>query len=137
MTLDSNTRMAEAIHLTRAGRLAEATALLRGLSRKEGSPEASQLIDMVPTRSGSSHWTAPGVDAQQQTVSALTEGLGQPYMPEALHGFLERLRTRGSSVGLVGMAGDLARDGKTSLPEGARFEEHTCPSSEFLGQRTG
>ena len=125
MTLDLNTRMAEAIHLTRAGRLAEATALLRGLSRKEGSPEASQLIDMVPTRSGSSHWTAPGVDAQQQTVSALTEGLVQPYMPEALHGFLERLRTRGSSPGLGGMAGDLARDAKTSLPEGARFEEHT------------
>ena len=125
MTLDLNTRMAEAIHLTRAGRLAEATALLRGLSRKEGSPEASQLIDMVPTRSGSSHWTAPGVDAQQQTVSALTEGSGQPYMPEALHGFLERLRTRGSSLDLGGMAGDLARGAKTSLPDGGRFEEHT------------
>ena len=61
MTLDLNTRMAEAINLTRTGRLAEATALLRGLSRKEGSPEASQLIDMVPTRSGFSQSTAPGV----------------------------------------------------------------------------
>ena len=138
MTLDSNTRMAEAIHLTRAGRLAEATALLRGLSRKQDSPEASegpgrkpmrtmfrgtQLIDMVPRRSGSNHWTVPGVDAQQQTATALTEGLSQPYMPVAMHGFLERLRMRGSSLGLGGMAGDLARDAKTSLPGGARFEE--------------
>ena len=113
------------LDLTRTGRLAEATALLRGLSRKEGSPEASQLIDMVPTRSGSSHWTAPGVDAQQQTVSALTEGLGQPYGPEALRGFLESHRMRGSSLGLGWIAGDLARDARTSWPEGARFEEHT------------
>jgi hypothetical protein len=125
MTLDSNTRMTEAFHLTRAGRLAEATALLRGLSRKQDSTEASEgpdskpmrtvsrgtrLIDTVPTRSGFSQWTAPGVDAQEQTVSALTEGLGQSYMSEALRGFLERLRTRGFSLGLGGMAGDLARD---------------------------
>jgi poly(hydroxyalkanoate) depolymerase family esterase len=140
VTFDLNTRMAEAIHLTRAGRLAEATALLRGLPRKQKSPEASEgtdrkpmrtvfrgtkLIDMVPTRSGFSQWTAPGVDPQQQTVSALTEGLGQPYGPEALRGFLERLRTRGSSLGSGWMAGDLARNGKTSWPEGTRFEEHT------------
>ena len=64
-------------------------------------------------------------DAQRQTVSALMEGLGQSYVSEALRGFLERLRTRGSSLGLGGMAGDLARDAKTSLPESARFEEHT------------
>jgi hypothetical protein len=85
----------------------------------------TKLIDLVPTRSGFSQSTAPGVDPQQQTVSALTEGLGQPYGPGALRGFLERLRTRGSSLGLDWVADDLARDGRTSLPEGARFEEHT------------
>ena len=85
----------------------------------------TKLIDLVPTRSGFSQSTAPGVDPQQQTVSALTEGLGQPYGPGALRGFLERLRTRGSSLGLDWVADDLARNGRTSLPEGARFEEHT------------
>jgi hypothetical protein len=66
--LNPNARMTEAVRLTRAGRLAEATALLQGLPQKAKSPEASggfdresmrtamrggQPIDMVPLRSGS------------------------------------------------------------------------------------
>ena len=45
-------------------------------------------------------------------------------MPAALHELLDRLRTRGSALGLAGMAGDLAPAAKTSLPDGGRFEEH-------------
>jgi poly(hydroxyalkanoate) depolymerase family esterase len=46
-------------------------------------------------------------------------------MPEALRGFLERLGMRGSSPGLRGMPGGRVRDAKTSLPDGARYEERT------------
>jgi hypothetical protein len=42
MILDPNAQLAEALLLTRAGRLAEATALLQGLPQKRKSPEASE-----------------------------------------------------------------------------------------------
>jgi poly(hydroxyalkanoate) depolymerase family esterase len=75
-------------------------------------------------RSGSGQWTAPVVDAQHRTA-ALVEGLGQPHMPEPMRGFLEHPGAHGSSLGLRGMAGDFARDAKTSLSNNTRFEEHT------------
>jgi len=140
MFLDPNARMAEAVRLTRAGRLAEATALLQGVPQKRKSPEASeelarepmrtalrgkQLIDMVPPRSGSAHWTAPDVDVQQHTHGALAEELGPPHMPEPMRGFFERFGQRGFSRSLHGVAGGLMQNAKTSLPAGARFEEHT------------
>jgi poly(hydroxyalkanoate) depolymerase family esterase len=137
MTLDLNGRMAEATRLTREGRLAEAMALLQGLPQKPNSLEYAegcdpeprrpalrnrQLIDMVPSRSGSRRWTAPGFDTQQDNA-ARAEGLTQARVPEAARGFLERLRKLGSVRGLPGMAGHPAKGAKISLPDGARFEE--------------
>ena len=75
MISDLKVRMGEALRLTSAGRLTEATALLQGLPQNVESSEVSkgikresttragrsgQLIDMVPPRSTSGHWTAPG-----------------------------------------------------------------------------
>jgi poly(hydroxyalkanoate) depolymerase family esterase len=66
---------------------------------------------------------ARGIGTPQHT--GLIAGLTQPHMPEAMRGFLERLEMRGSSLDLRGMPGAHVRDAKISLPDGARYEEHT------------
>jgi hypothetical protein len=53
MILNLNASMAEATRLTRAGRLAEAMALLQGLPQKSKSPEAPQGVDRNPMRTAS------------------------------------------------------------------------------------
>ena len=148
MTLNLNASMAEVTRLTRAGRLAEAMALLHA-PRKPDMPEAreghdrepiktalpgGQVIDMMSPRSGSGHWTVPGVDALQHTATNLPEGLGLPCMPEAMRGILERHAKWRPSPSLWGSAGDLGEAAKTSLPDGARFKEHTYANK--AGSRT-
>ena len=140
MILDPTARIAEALRLTRGGRLAEATALLQGVPQRQMSAEASEgfdrestrtagrrrrLIEMAPPRLASTHWTAPGVHAEGHTGAARSEGSAQPNKAEAVRGFLARLGKHGSSGGVRDMAGGLARNAKTSVPDGARFEEHT------------
>jgi hypothetical protein len=149
MTLNLNASMAEVTRLTREGRLAEAIARLQGLPRKSKSTEAQegldrkpmrtgsihrQFIDMVPPRSGSGHWTAPSFDAHHGSDAPPTEGLPQPHVPKAMRGFLAHLGKLGSSPGLRGLEGYLARDVPASLPDGARFEEHTFTNE--AGSRT-
>src|SRR5271168_3258302 len=117
MTLNLNVSMAEATRLTRAGRLAEAMALLQGLPQKPKSPEAPegvdrnpmrtasihrQFIDMVPPRSGSGHWTAPSFDAHHGGDAALTEGSRLPPVPKAMRGFLAQLGKLGSPQARIG-----------------------------------
>ncbi len=149
MTLNLNASVAEVTRLTRAGRLAEAMALLQGRPQKPITPEpleghdlkpiktalpGRQGIDMMPPRSGSDPWTVPGVDAGQQTATSLAEGLGLLRMPEAMRGILERLSKRRPSPSLWGSAGDLGGVAKGSLPDGARFEERTFANE--AGSRT-
>jgi poly(hydroxyalkanoate) depolymerase family esterase len=135
---DLKVRMGEALRLTRAGRLTEATALLQGLPQNVKSSEVSKgikresatgagharkLIDMVPPRSASGHWTAPGMDTQEHNA-ALAEGVAPPHMTAALQGLLDRFGKRGSSWGLGGLAGNRSPEATTPLADGARFEEH-------------
>jgi poly(hydroxyalkanoate) depolymerase family esterase len=149
MTLNLNARMAEVTRLTRAGRLAEATALLQGSHRKPKSPEARegldrrpirrapldrQFIDMVPPRSGSGHLMSPSFDAYHGSDAALTEGFAPPQVPKPMRRLLAHLAKLGSSPGRGGMAGHLARDVQASLPDGARFEELTYAND--AGTRT-
>jgi hypothetical protein len=113
MILNLNASMAEVTRLTRAGRLGEAMALLQGSPQKPESPEGNdrkpviirtplqdiQVIDMMPSRSGSGPWTVPGIDAQQHTATGLAEGVGQPRMPGAMRGILERFANPDHSRG--------------------------------------
>ena len=139
MISDLKVRMSEALRLTGAGRLAEATALLQGLPKNVKSSEVSkgikresttraaragQLIDMVPPGSASDHWTAPGVDTQEHDA-ALAEGVAPPHMTAALRELLDRFGNRGSPWELRGLAGGRSPEAKAPLPDGARFEEHT------------
>ena len=139
MISDLKVRMSEALRLTGAGRLVEATSLLQGLPQNVKSPEVSkgikresttragragQPIDMVPPRSASGHWTAPGMDTQEHDA-ALAEDVAPPRMTAALRELLDRFVNRGSSWELGGLAGSLSPEAKTPLPDGARFEEHT------------
>jgi poly(hydroxyalkanoate) depolymerase family esterase len=134
---DLKARMGEALRLTNAGRLAEATALLQGLPQNVGSSEVSdrikreapwragaavQLIDMVPPPSPSGHWTAPEIDTHDATPAA---GITPPNMPGALQELLDRFGDRGSSRRSGGLAVDRSPEVRTPLPGGARFEEHT------------
>jgi poly(hydroxyalkanoate) depolymerase family esterase len=146
MILNLNASMAEVTRLTCAGRLAEAMALLQGPPQKPKSPEGndrkpmrtplpdSQVIDMMPSRSGSGPWTVPGIDAQQHTATGLAEGVSQPRMLEAMRGILERLAKYRSGRSLRGSAGDLGGGAKTSLPDGARFEDRAYANE--AGTRT-
>jgi poly(hydroxyalkanoate) depolymerase family esterase len=140
MTLNLNGSMAEVTRLTRAGRLAEAMALLQGFPQKPNTLEAregydrepiktalpggGQPIDMLPSRSGTPPWTVPG---------GLAGGLGLPRMPEAMCGILERHAKRRPSSSLWGSVGDLGA-AKTSFPDGARFKERTYANE--AGSRT-
>src|SRR3954469_25055233 len=101
---DLKVRMGEALRLTSAGRLAEATALLQGLPQNVKPSEVSkgikresttragragQLIDMIPPRSASGHWTAPGMDTQEHDAP-VAEGVDPPHMTAALRELLDR-----------------------------------------------
>jgi len=136
---DLKIRMGEALRLTGAGRLEEATALLQGLSQNTKSPAVSKgtdrqstkragrpghPIDMVPPRSPSGHWTVPDVDTQEEHDGGLAEGVALPRMTATLRGLLDRVGNRDSAWGLHGLGGNCSPQAKTPLPDGACFEEH-------------
>ena len=144
MNAHPNSNMHEATRLTREGRLAEAMALLQGMSpsahpspaaddndkdaRKRPVGPAARIIDMVPPSSGGGAWAAPKFDFPQRAPNPLGDFAGvsgQPQMPEALRGFLERMGQPGSAPGLDGLVGRVPTRTPAPLPEGARFEERT------------
>jgi poly(hydroxyalkanoate) depolymerase family esterase len=144
MNAKPNIDMLEATRLTREGRLVEAMAVLRGElpgtnpstapsdaggdPGKRPSTHFSRIIDMVPPSSGGGAWTPPKFDAPHFTPNAfngLAGGPGQPQVPEALRGFLDRLGQHGSASSFDGLVGPVPARAPAPLPEGARFEERT------------
>ena len=139
-----NTNIHEATRLTREGRLAEAMALLQGMS-PSGPPShaaddndkdvgkrpmvsAARTIDMVPPSSARGAWTAPKFTFPNRTPDASnspTAGLDQAQIPEALRGFLDRMSQPGLTPGFDGLVGRVPTRAPAPLPEGARFEERT------------
>jgi poly(hydroxyalkanoate) depolymerase family esterase len=131
--------IAEVTRLTRAGRLAEAMTLLRGLPQKSpleapaGRDRKSlitALLEIVPPGgSYSAHGVTPSFDARHG-AAARNEGLAPPRGPGGMSGFLERLGK--PAPGVHGIAGHAAQG--ASLPHGAHFEERTYANE--AGSRT-
>lgn len=135
--------LAEATRLTRAGRLGEAMAVLRGLAPRAGTPSrGAPTLDMTPPAAGSGRaWTAPGTGAPGPSAGsgdgsgeALAKGLAGVELPEALRRFLDRAGTPGPMPGpMPGAMPDLhglvpgtsPLHPLEPLPEGASFETFT------------
>jgi poly(hydroxyalkanoate) depolymerase family esterase len=144
MNAQPNIDMLETTRLTREGRLAEAIALLQGglagahpvttssSAGGDGSTRAAghfrRILDMVPPSAGGGAWTPPEFDFPHGTphpFGSLAGASGQPQVPEALRGFLDRMGQPGSGGSLDGLAGRGSARAPAPLPEGARFEERT------------
>ncbi|KFG69515.1 PHB depolymerase family esterase [Microvirga sp. BSC39] len=142
MNTKPNINMLEATRLTREGRLAEAMAILQGglpSAHPSATPgdaggdlghrpagNAARIIDMVPPSSGGGAWTSPKFNFPHiapDGPDGSARGLGQPQMPEALRGFLDRMGQPGTALGLDGLVGPIPTRAPAPLPEGARFEE--------------
>jgi poly(hydroxyalkanoate) depolymerase family esterase len=134
-----NRGMIEATRLTRAGALADATALLQRLLRGETpshagvepnggahAPSAGRVpitIDMVaepvePTGSAASPRGAPAFGAGPRRWSAgVAEPAARRHVPDVLAGFLERV----DRIGGRAATGGLAARAPQILPDGASF----------------
>ncbi|MDB5377733.1 MAG: esterase [Rubritepida sp.] len=126
--------MLEATRLTREGRLTEASALLQRLFRGEQSAAAPMPHDTTSTREGrlpriidvdpetgeaSGPAPAPaaataGTTAASRRPAGGMEAATLPQMPEALHGFLDKMKQGGLAQGLPAQAAELS-------PAGAQF----------------
>jgi poly(hydroxyalkanoate) depolymerase family esterase len=135
--------MMEATRLTRAGRLKEAMAMLRGALPRASEPEAPSMedlaqpsgptphmLDMLPPAGATGAWTT----AEFIEPDGPATGLRKPPVPQALRGLLDRRKRPGAARGLDGLAGPALRPAPPPLPDGARFEEHSY--ADAAGSRT-
>jgi poly(hydroxyalkanoate) depolymerase family esterase len=132
MNAFSKIDMAEVTRLTRAGRLAEATALLQGRARSSAAPgdPEPKAIRLIARRS-------PTVDPAAAPQSRLNSGQStartadnsrQPGKPAALLGFAHKLKALRERLPRLGSFPDLGGGAslpRVPVPEGASFEERT------------
>jgi Esterase PHB depolymerase len=130
--------MMEATRLTREGRLAEAMVVLRGalaggpagtgpdLERDAGrTPPAPTptVRDMAPpTPASDGAWTMPQF---REARPERPGGMSRPHIPEALCRFLDRIGQSDGARRIDGLSGRAGLRAPISVPDGARFEEHT------------
>ncbi len=103
MNARSKIDMMEATRLTRAGRLADAMAVLRG-----------QLPSARPAKVAD--------EATRALSGGRRKGVRQ-QVSAPLHRFLDRLGDLGSTRGLDGLVGDAVGRAPVPVPDGAQFEE--------------
>ncbi|QAY75097.1 PHB depolymerase family esterase [Sphingosinicella sp. BN140058] len=127
MTSFSLKHMMEATRLTKAGRLAEATALLRTATGAPGSVDAaakaqSAIIDLLPQGTGKHVWgeaLSPSPAVSPSLSAKAAEVLSSFGLADGMPG----LGDLGSLPGLQAVRTGAA--GATGpIPEGARFEQH-------------
>src|SRR4051794_36203638 len=132
MNARSKIDIMEATRLTRAGRLVEAMAVLRGL-RPSGRPsdcaaDATQgrrtpsILDVErPSMATGASWTSP--QSGEVLFGGRREGIGRPAGCAPLQRLLDGLGDLGSARGLDGLVGDVLGRAPVPVPDGARFEE--------------
>lgn len=122
--------MIEATRLTRAGRLTEATALLRGMlqgKEPDGSSPEARPAGEVPAG-------VLGLTPTRQAEHDATTTAAQPMMPEGmLRDFLTKIRGLGASSGLLGPGDPAPNIPPVVLPPGGRFV--TASYSNHAGTR--
>ncbi|KAB1072351.1 extracellular catalytic domain type 1 short-chain-length polyhydroxyalkanoate depolymerase [Methylobacterium planeticum] len=143
MTAFGTIDIGEVTRLTRAGKLAEAMALLKGQEAPGPAPKEAgrsarasafrSIIDMVPPAQAGGAWTAPGSPGQAKAAAF-------PDLGETMRTFRERLATPGALPGLgegfgrgLGEGVGPARQAPP-VPDGARFEERSFTAE--AGSRT-
>ena len=135
--------MLEATRLTRAGRLTEATALLQrvlrggtvsdtasgptGEAAHAPAGRDSRIIDLTPetielTDPQASPRTgqASGTGASSRPAG-LTPGTAQPHLPQALRGFLDRVKRIHTEPGIAGLAKRSPAHAPDVVPDGGQF----------------
>ena len=149
MNAFSKIDMGEVTRLTQAGKLAEAMALLQGLTASNiarGSPGSDvprltqgirrpspslPTIDMVAPSAPGGAWTAP-TQFKQRAALPPFKAEGAPDLAQMMQAF-RGLPKLGALSG-VGDGLGTARQAPVHVPEGARFEERTF--SNAVGSRT-
>jgi poly(hydroxyalkanoate) depolymerase family esterase len=117
-------QMIEAARLTRAGRLAEATALIRRVLGGETAPGIGVADDIAPRRR-----EPPTIDASAETRAGTDRPLdaatsAQPHATHALRAWLDRL-TRRSGLALPGLKQPVPLPTPDIVPAGGKFIEAT------------
>lgn len=132
--------MLEATRLTRAGRLAEATALLQRLLRGDAIPDraggatmesagapagrSTRLIDVTPHAVEATDRQLSSPMGQETRTGFRSPGImhvAGPHMPEALRSLLERVKRVGSGLGLPGLGKPFAVPTPDIVPDGGQF----------------
>ena len=135
--------MLEATRLTRAGRLTEATALLQRALRGGTVPDTasgptgeaahapagrgSRIIDLTPEtieltdpQPSPPAGQASGTGASSRPAGS-TPGTAQPHLPEALRGFLDRVKRIHPEPGIGGLAKRSPAHAPDVVPDGGQF----------------
>ena len=128
MKMSLHPDLIEATRLTRAGQLAEATALLQRMLRSGSAAETGarpfgpeNAIDVTPQRPEPPHHRpAPGLEREAEAAPAASAAspLARPRLPQALRDLVGRF---GRGAELRGPASPARAHGPDVLPPGGRF----------------